>query len=47
MTTSNPLAMVDTNVLVYAADQLSPVHEHARQLLDDGFQGKVALGVSP
>ena len=46
MTTSE-LAMVDTNVLVYAADQTSPFHEPSRQLRDQGMTGAVALALSP
>jgi len=30
MITSNPLALLDTNVLVYAADEASPFHERSK-----------------
>jgi uncharacterized protein len=47
MTTSEEHALLDTNVLVYAADADSPFHEPARQLRDRGFRGKTPLAVSP
>src|SRR6267142_6051839 len=47
MSTSNDRALVDTNVLVYAADTSSPFHEPSRQLRDGGFRGEVPLVVTP
>jgi len=46
MNTSD-LALVDTNVLVYAADQNAKFHEPAKKLRDQGFQGKTPLAVTP
>ena len=45
--TISELAFIDTNVLVYAADQTSPFHEPSRSLRDQGVQGEIALGISP
>jgi toxin-antitoxin system PIN domain toxin len=47
MTTSDERALLDTNVLIYAADAGSPFHEPARQLRDRGFRGELPLVVSP
>jgi uncharacterized protein len=47
MTISDASAMLDTNVLVYAADAGSPFHEAARQLRDRGVRGEIALVVCP
>ena len=47
MTTSDPLALIDTNVLVYAADATSTFHEPALQLRERGFQGEIPLVISP
>jgi predicted nucleic acid-binding protein len=47
MSTSNDRALVDTNVLVYAADTASSVYEPCRQLRDRGFRGEVSLAVTP
>ena len=46
MSTSNHCALVDTNVLVYAADTASSFHEPSRQLRDQGFRGKIPLVVT-
>jgi uncharacterized protein len=46
MTTSE-LAMLDTNILVYASDETSAFHALAKQLRDRGVQGDVPLAVSP
>jgi predicted nucleic acid-binding protein len=46
MSTSNDRALVDTNVLVYAADTSSSFHEHSRQLRDRGFQGEIPLVIT-
>jgi hypothetical protein len=47
MSTSNDRALVDTNVLAYAADTSSSFHEPSRQLRDQGFHGEVPLLVTP
>lgn len=47
MTISDEPALLDTNVLVYAADAGSPFHEAARRLRDRGFRGEIPLVVSP
>lgn len=52
MTTSEPvapepLALVDTNVLVYATDATSAFHEASKRLRDQGFQGAIPLAISP
>jgi predicted nucleic acid-binding protein len=47
MTISDEPALLDTNVLVYAADASSPFHEAARQLRDCGGRGEIPLVVSP
>ena len=40
-------ALVDTNVLVYAADKTSPFHQSAKILRDKGVAGKTPLCVCP
>jgi uncharacterized protein len=47
MSTSDNRALVDTNVLVYAADTASSFHEPSRQLRDRGFRGEIPLVVTP
>ena len=47
MSTLHDYAMVDTNVLVYAADTSSPIHESSWQLRDRGFRGEIPLVVTP
>ena len=46
MTTSE-LALLDTNILVYAADEMSEFHVPAKQLRDQGVQGDLSVAVSP
>jgi predicted nucleic acid-binding protein len=46
MTTSE-LALLDTNILVYAADETSEFHVPAKQLRDQGVQGDISVAVSP
>jgi len=46
MTTSE-LALLDTNILVYAADQASPFHEPSRRLRNQGANGDILVAVSP
>ena len=41
------LALIDTNVLVYAADTTAAFHEQAKQLRDCGIRGELPLAVSP
>jgi predicted nucleic acid-binding protein len=40
-------ALLDTNVLVYAADETSPFHPPSKHLRDNGLRGKVSLCVFP
>jgi len=47
MNTSDNIALVDTNVLVYAADTNSPFREASKQLSDRGFRGEIRLVVTP
>jgi predicted nucleic acid-binding protein len=50
MSTSEPasdLALVDTNVLVYAADTTAAFHEPSKQLRDRGMRGELPLAISP
>ena len=46
MTTSE-LALLDTNILVYAADETSEFHVASKQLRDRGVQGDIPVAVSP
>jgi predicted nucleic acid-binding protein len=46
MTTSK-VCLLDTNVLVYAADKNSPFFESSRKLIESGFAGKIDLCISP
>ena len=48
MTTSNSeISLVDTNVLVYAADESSPFHKASKNLRDKGLRGQVSLCIFP
>lgn len=47
MTTSDVPALVDTNILVYAADSTAEFHEPCRQLRERGFRGELPLAISP
>ncbi len=47
MTTASEAAFVDTNILVYAADQSAALHSVCRALLDRGLQGQERLVLSP
>lgn len=40
-------ALVDTNVLVYAADGTSPFHRQSRDLRDRGLRGEIPLCIFP
>jgi len=46
MTTSE-ISLLDTNVLVYAADVTSPFHQDSRDLRDRGIKGEISLCVFP
>jgi predicted nucleic acid-binding protein len=46
MTTSE-IGLLDTNVLVYAADETSPFHEASRNLIDKGLRGEISLCIFP
>jgi predicted nucleic acid-binding protein len=46
MTTSET-ALVDTNVLVYAADATSPFHHQSKQFRDKGLRGEIPLCIFP
>jgi len=45
MTTSE-IALLDTNILVYAADTTAEHYEASRELRDRGIRGEMALAVS-
>jgi toxin-antitoxin system PIN domain toxin len=47
MSTSDDRILLDTNILVYAADQTAEFHEPSKQLRDRGFRGEVPLVVTP
>lgn len=40
-------ALIDTNVLVYAADGTSPFHQPSKLLRNRGLRGEVSLGAFP
>jgi predicted nucleic acid-binding protein len=40
-------ALLDTNVLVYAADGTSPFHRASKNLRDRGLRGELSLCVFP
>jgi predicted nucleic acid-binding protein len=44
---TSELALLDTNILVYAADAMSEFHVPAKQLRDQGVQGNIPVAVSP
>ena len=46
MTTSEA-ALLDTNVLVYAADETSTFHQAAKLLRDKGLEGEIPLCICP
>ena len=46
MTTSE-IALLDTNILVYAADTTAEFHHPARELRDRGIHGELPLAASP
>jgi predicted nucleic acid-binding protein len=46
MTTSET-SLLDTNVLVYAADETSPFHPAAKAIREKGLRGKISLCICP
>jgi len=46
MTTSE-IALLDTNILVYAADDSSPFHAPSQKLRDKGLAGEITLCLCP
>jgi predicted nucleic acid-binding protein len=46
MTTSE-LALLDTNILVYASDETSEFHASSKLLRDQGVRGDIPVAVSP
>jgi len=44
---TSEISLVDTNVLVYAADETSPFHQVSKDLRDSGLRGEVSLCVFP
>jgi len=46
MTTSK-IALLDSNILVYAADTTSPYHQESRDLRKRGLKGELILSVCP
>ncbi len=46
MTTSET-CLLDTNILVYAADETSPFHQDAKELREKGMNGEVTLCICP
>jgi uncharacterized protein len=45
--TISEIALLDTNVLVYAADEMSPFHLSSRALRDRGLKGEESLCILP
>ena len=46
MTTSE-ISLLDTNILVYAADETSPSHQAAIALREKGLKGEIPLCICP
>jgi predicted nucleic acid-binding protein len=46
MTTSET-SLLDTNVLIYAADDMSPFHPAARAIREKGLRGEISICVCP
>lgn len=46
MTTSN-IALLDTNILVYAADKSSPFYQNSLLLREKGLKGEISLCICP
>lgn len=47
MSISNNFSLIDTNVLVYAADEMSPFHQASKTLRDKSLKGEISLCISP
>lgn len=47
MITSEDVVLIDTNMLVYAADQTSPLHDESRAFRDRGRKGDFVPCVTP
>lgn len=47
MTSSENWAFLDTNILVYAADELSPFHLACKELCNRGRKNELALCLAP
>ena len=45
--TISDYALLDSNVIVYAADKASPYHKISKSLRDKGVKGEVFLCVCP
>ncbi len=39
--------LLDTNILVYAADETSPFHQDAKALREKGMKGEMSLCICP
>lgn len=44
---TSKISLLDTNILVYAADETSPFHKVAKTLRDKGLKGEISLCVCP
>jgi len=48
MTTSNDIALLDTNILVYTADtSTKPFHSASKTLVEKGLSGEISLCLAP
>ena len=47
MTISEDSILLDANILIYAADELSPFHSACRTFRDRGSSGELSLFVTP
>jgi predicted nucleic acid-binding protein len=45
--TISKIGLLDTNILVYAADETSPFHQAAKTLRDKGLKGEVPICICP
>jgi len=44
---TSEVSLLDTNILVYAADEMSPFHQAARTLREKGLRGEILLCICP
>ncbi len=44
---TSEVSLLDTNILVYAADEMSPFHQAARALIEKGLRGEILLCICP